>query len=128
MMVCNPLVTRQFVLPRMNSWLAAGEISPNQINARLFRWAPSSYQWSYNPYRWPYKRITGVTTPISGVIALLITCCWALFVKMMTCLQNCQCFNCELLISRSQNKIKNIPNTSKKSLKCYKIGLQVLHS
>ena len=26
-----------------------------------------------NPYKWPYKWVTGVITPISGVIALLIT-------------------------------------------------------
>ena len=28
---------------------------------------------TYNPYKWPYKRVTGVTTPTSGVVTLLIT-------------------------------------------------------
>ena len=37
------------------------------------RWAPTSYKWSYNPYKWPYKWVTGVITPISEVITLLIT-------------------------------------------------------
>ncbi len=37
------------------------------------RWAPTSYNWSYNPYKWPYKWVTGVITPINGVITLLIT-------------------------------------------------------
>ena len=37
------------------------------------RWAPTSYKWSYSPYKWPYKWVTGVITPISGVITLLIT-------------------------------------------------------
>ena len=36
------------------------------------RWAPISYKWSYNPYKLPYKWVTGVITPISGVITLLI--------------------------------------------------------
>ena len=30
-------------------------------------------RWSYNPYKWPYNWVTGVITPISGVITLLIT-------------------------------------------------------
>ena len=34
---------------------------------------PSSYKWSYNPYNWPYNWVTGVITPISEVITLLIT-------------------------------------------------------
>ena len=34
---------------------------------------PTSYKWNYNPYKWPYKWVTGVITPISGVITLLIT-------------------------------------------------------
>ena len=33
----------------------------------------ASNKWSYNTYKWPYKWITGVITPISGVITLLIT-------------------------------------------------------
>ena len=37
------------------------------------RWAPTSYKWSCNPYKWPYKWVTGVITPISGVITILIT-------------------------------------------------------
>ncbi len=37
------------------------------------RWAPTSYKWSCNPYKWPYKWVTGVITPISEVITLLIT-------------------------------------------------------
>ena len=36
------------------------------------RWAPSSYKWSYKPYKWPYNWVTGVITPINGVITLLI--------------------------------------------------------
>ena len=35
------------------------------------RWAPTTYKWSYNLHEWPYKWITGVTTPISGVILLI---------------------------------------------------------
>ena len=35
------------------------------------RWAPTSYKWSCDLYKWPYKWITGVTTPISGVITLV---------------------------------------------------------
>ena len=37
------------------------------------RWAPTSYKWSYSPYKWPYKWVTGVITPTSGVITLLIS-------------------------------------------------------
>ena len=37
------------------------------------RWAPTSYKWSYKPYKWPYNWVTGVITPISGVITILIT-------------------------------------------------------
>ena len=37
------------------------------------RWAPTSYKWSYNPYKWPYNWVTGVITPISGLITILIT-------------------------------------------------------
>ena len=37
------------------------------------RWAPTSYKWSYNPYKWPYIWVTGVITPISGLITILIT-------------------------------------------------------
>ena len=36
-------------------------------------WPPTTYKWSYNQYKWPYKWVTGVITPISGVITLLIT-------------------------------------------------------
>ena len=36
------------------------------------RWAPTSYKWGYNPYKWPCKLVTGVITPTSGVINLLI--------------------------------------------------------
>ena len=36
-------------------------------------WAPTSYKWSYNPYKWPYNWVTGVITPISGLITILIT-------------------------------------------------------
>ena len=50
---------------------------PNGIfmvcNSSPARWAPIDYKWSYNPYKWPYKWVTGVITPISGVITLLIT-------------------------------------------------------
>ena len=41
------------------------------------RWAPTSYKWSYNPCKW----ITGVITPINGVITLLITGFWAHLVE-----------------------------------------------
>ena len=34
---------------------------------------PTSYKWSYNPYKWPYNWVTGVITPISGLITILIT-------------------------------------------------------
>ena len=34
---------------------------------------PPSYKWRDNPHKWPYKWVAGVTTPISGVITLLIT-------------------------------------------------------
>ena len=37
------------------------------------RWAPPSYKWSCNPYEWPYKWVTGVITPLMGVITPLIT-------------------------------------------------------
>ena len=37
------------------------------------RWAPTSYKWSYNLYKWPYNWVTGVITPISGLITILIT-------------------------------------------------------
>ena len=37
------------------------------------RWAPTSYKWSYKPYKWPYHWVTGVISPISGVITILIT-------------------------------------------------------
>ena len=37
------------------------------------RWAPTSYKWSYKPYKWPYNWVTGVITPISGLITILIT-------------------------------------------------------
>ncbi len=36
------------------------------------RWAATSYKWSDNPYTWPQKWVTGVITPISGVINLII--------------------------------------------------------
>ena len=50
-------------------------IFPYQVQflAIATRWAPTSYKWSYNPYKWPYKWVTGVITPISGVITILIT-------------------------------------------------------
>ena len=41
--------------------------------AQSTRWAPTSYKWSYNPYKWPYNWVTGVITPISGLITILIT-------------------------------------------------------
>ena len=44
-----------------------------QIPTVHARWASSSYKWSYNPYKWPYEWVTGVVTPISGVITLLMT-------------------------------------------------------
>ena len=28
----------------------------------------ASYTWRYNPYKWLYKMVTGVVTPISGVM------------------------------------------------------------
>ena len=35
------------------------------------------YKWSYSPYKCPYKWVTGVTTPINGVITItLITYNW----------------------------------------------------
>ena len=37
------------------------------------RWAPTSYKWSYSPYKWPCKWVTGVITPIGGVITQFIT-------------------------------------------------------
>ena len=46
---------------------------PSNKSWNYTRWAPTNYKWSYNPYKWPYKWITGVITPISGVITLLIT-------------------------------------------------------
>ena len=45
----------------------------NQIEILSTRWAPTRHKWSYNPYKWPYKWVTGVITPLRGVIDLLIT-------------------------------------------------------
>ena len=36
------------------------------------RWARVA-KWSYNLDKWPYKLVTGVLTPVSGVITLFIT-------------------------------------------------------
>ena len=37
------------------------------------RWAPEPrYKWSHNLYKWPYKWVTGVRTPISGVLKWII--------------------------------------------------------
>ena len=44
-----------------------------QMIHHITRWAPTSYKWSYNPYKWPYNWVTGVITPISGLITILIT-------------------------------------------------------
>ena len=61
-------------------------------------WAPATYERSCNPYKWPHKWVTGVITPIFGVITLLIyganpsqyVCCCCLFccrvhIKHFTC-------------------------------------------
>ena len=32
------------------------------------RWAPTRYKWSYNPYKWPSEWVTGVITPLRGVM------------------------------------------------------------
>ena len=37
------------------------------------RWAPTSHKWSHKPYKWPCEWVTGVITPINGVINLLLT-------------------------------------------------------
>ena len=37
------------------------------------RWAAIRSKWSYKPYKWPYKWVTGVITPLSGVITRLMT-------------------------------------------------------
>ena len=47
------------------------------------RWAPTSYRWSYSHYKWPCKWITGVITPINGVITLLKTSAGAHLVSSM---------------------------------------------
>ena len=44
----------------------------NQIEILSTKWAPTRHKWSYNPYKWPYKWLTGVITPLRGVINLLI--------------------------------------------------------
>ena len=46
-------------------------------------WATTSYKWIYYPYKWPCKWITGVITPTSGVITLLITSAGAHLVPSM---------------------------------------------
>lgn len=45
---------------------------PSKNDGTDTRWAPTSCTWSHHPYKWPYKWVSGVTTPRSGVITLLI--------------------------------------------------------
>ena len=59
-----------------------GYIYNLSVSLLLTRSAPTSCKLGYNPYKWPYKLVTGVITPISEVITLLITgrgppCTWS---------------------------------------------------
>ncbi len=44
-----------------------------QTVVSLIKWASTSYKWSEITPIWHYKWVTGVVTPVSGVITLLIT-------------------------------------------------------
>ena len=81
---CNSLGVREgyhfFPDPevaRKTRWWVLGSFSEldvflNEIWNPDTRWAPT-YEWRYNPCKWHYRWLPGVTTPISGVITLLIT-------------------------------------------------------